>query len=239
MCGRYATTRNGDQLARDFLATLGEHFVERAPDYNMAPTKQAAIVVQRHDDTGARREIVTARWGLIPSWSRDEKIASRLINARSETVAQKPSFRSAFAKRRAIIPVDGYYEWHQSTHPSAPKTKQPFYLSRPGGLNLAGLYEWWQQPDGEWRLTFSILTTSAEGDEGIIHDRAPLHVPADLYDDWLAPEPAPELLNALVPATPGFVEAWPVSDRVNAVRNNGAELARPLPLESKSGDTIA
>ncbi len=240
MCGRYATTRTGDQLALDFLATLGEHFIERAPDYNMAPTKQAAIIVQRSDESGGlRREVVTAHWGLIPSWSRDEKIASRLINARSETVGEKPSFRSAFAKRRAIVPVDGYYEWHQSKLSGGAKAKQPFYLSRPGGLNLAGLYEWWRQPDDEWRLTFSILTTSAEGDAGIIHDRAPLHVPVDLYDDWLAPEPEPELLQALVPATPGLVEAWPVSDRVNAVRNNGPELIEPLPLEPPSRGSLA
>lgn len=192
----------------------------------MAPTKPASIIVSRNEAGSAYREIVTAHWGLIPSWAKDAKISSRLINARSETVAEKPSFRSAFAKRRAVVPVDGYYEWYQpQAELSATKpAKQPFYLSRPAGLNLAGIYEWWRQPDEQWRLTFSILTTSAMGAEGIIHDRSPLHVPDDLLDDWLAPAPWSVPMDELTNATPGFVDAWPVSTQVNSVRHNGAEL---------------
>lgn len=220
----------------DFAAVIGEHFRETAPDFNMAPTKPASIVVGRtnESDSSIFREVVTAHWGLIPSWAKDPKIASRLINARSETVADKPSFRSAFAKRRAIVPVDGYYEWYQpqvdDVASAGPKpAKQPFFLSRDGGLNLAGIYEWWRDPSEDWRLTFSILTTSALGAEGIIHDRAPLHVPDDRLDEWLAPQQRwTDPLDVLVNATPGFATAWPVSTRVNAVRNNGPELIEPL-----------
>lgn len=217
----------------DFAAVIGEHFRETAPDFNVAPTKFASVLVARMDDSVdvAFREVVTGQWGLIPSWAKDPKIGNKLINARSETVAEKPSFRAAFAKRRAIVPVDGYYEWYQprgDVHAKQPP-KQPFYLSRAGGLNLAGIYEWWRAPDEEWRLTFSILTTSAVGAQGLIHDRAPLHVPADLIDAWLLPQqPWRNPLGALVAATPGFADAWPVSTQVNAVRNNGPQLIEPL-----------
>lgn len=229
VCGRYATTRTGDQLAVDFAAALGDFFNESAPDFNMAPTKPASLIVARTGESGSYREVVTGQWGLIPTWAKDPKIASRLINARSETVAEKPSFRSAFAKRRAVVPMDGYYEWYQPNVEDGQKAaKQPFYISREGGLNVAGIYEWWRQPDAQWRLTFSVLTTSALGAEGIIHDRAPLHVPDDLLDEWLAPEPWQLPLDTLTNATPGFADAWPVSTQVNAVRNNGVDLIAPL-----------
>ncbi len=231
VCGRYATTRTGDQLAIDFTAVVGQFFRESAPDFNMAPTKPASIVVARHVDGRDYREIVTAHWGLIPTWAKDEKIASRLINARAETVAEKPSFQAAFANRRAIVPVDGYYEWYQpKSEKDAKATKQPFYISRDAGLNLAGIYQWWRQPDRQWRLTFSILTTEAVGAEGIIHDRAPLHVPENLVDAWLDPKPLAVPLDALVNATPGFAQAWPVSTHVNSVRNNGPDLNVPIDI---------
>ena len=232
MCGRYATSRTSAALLDDFGATLGDLFVETGADFNMAPTKRAPIVVGRTDEGVWRRELVTAKWGLVPSWAKDPAIGNKMINARSETVAQKPSFRSAFAKRRAIVPVDGYYEWYQPDVVAGqkPPPKQPFFISSPGGLALAGLYEFWKDPAAEWLLTFTILTTSAEGDDGRIHDRAPLLVSPTQVDQWLATEPWPDPLDALTPATVGTISAWPVSTAVNNVRNNGPELIAPIPF---------
>ncbi len=233
MCGRYATSRTSAALLNDFEARLGELFEDTGADYNVAPTKRAPIIVGRNTDGDFHRELVTAKWGLVPSWAKDASIGNRLINARSETVAQKPSFRSAFAKRRAIIPVDGYYEWYQPVGAEGEKApaKQPFFLSDPAGLALAGLYEFWKDPAEQWLLTFTILTTSAEGADSMIHDRAPLLVSAEQTDRWLAAEPWPTALTELRAATPGVVTAWPVSTAVNNVRNNGPQLVEPLAAE--------
>ncbi len=243
MCGRYATTRTSAELDDAFAAGLGDGVELPAPDWNVAPTKQAPLVVgRRRDDADEaappRRELHAATWGLVPSWAKDRSIGNRMINARSETVAEKPAFRSAFARRRAIVPADGYYEWYAGEGPKAPK--QPFYITAAGDgdardvLGLAGLYEFWRPSrDEPWLLTFTILTTSAEGADGLLHDRAPLLVRPEVRDAWLAPvaRPADELLDLLVPATPGRLEAWPVSTQVNNVRHNGPELVEPLPAE--------
>ncbi len=232
MCGRYATSRTPATLTSDFEADLGDLFVDTGADFNLAPTKLAPLVVSRTSDAGSRREIVTAKWGLVPSWAKDPSIGNRMINARSETAAEKPAFRSAFARRRAIVPADGFYEWYQPPTPQGGKAppKQPFYVSSEGGLGLAGLYEFWKDPQGEWLLTYTILTTSAEGEDGRIHERAPLIVAARATEQWLAAEPWPDALDALIPATPGVLQAWPVSTQVNNVRNNGPELVEPLPI---------
>lgn len=235
MCGRYATSRTPTTLVDDFEADLGDLFEDTGADYNLAPTKLAPLVVGRTGDDAFRRELVTAKWGLVPSWAKDPSIGNRMINARSETVAEKPAFRKAFAQRRAIVPADGFFEWYQPEAPDGGKRppKQPFFMSAPGGLGLAGLYEFWKDPEGQWLLTYTILTTSAEGEDGRIHDRAPLIVEPDAVDRWLRNEPWPEALDHLVPATPGVLDAWPVSTEVNNVRNNGPQLVEPLPLEGE------
>lgn len=235
MCGRYATSRTPATLQDDFEADLGDLFTDSGADYNLAPTKPAPLVVGRTRDDTVRRELVTAKWGLVPSWAKDPSIGNRLINARSETVAEKPSFRTAFAKRRAIVPADGFYEWYQPEAPEGGRRppKQPFFMSAEGGLGLAGLYEFWKDPQGEWLLTYTILTTSAEGEDGRIHDRAPLIVEPDHVEQWLAPEPWSDALDHLVPATPGTLSAWPVSTEVNHVRNNGPHLVEPLPVDGE------
>lgn len=245
MCGRYATTRTARELDDAFAASLADGSLVPEPDWNVAPTKQAPLVVGRvpedadpqgRDGAPAERELMAATWGLVPSWAKDRSIGSRLINARSETVHEKPSFRRAFARRRAVVPADGYYEWYAGEAPR----KQPFFITAPevdgtrSVLGLAGLYEFWRaDPESPWLVTFTILTTSAEGADGRLHDRAPLLVGPEAMDEWLAPaeRPAGELLDLLVPATPGRLEAWPVSTAVNNVRNNGPELVRPLPPE--------
>ena len=173
MCGRYATTRTPDELADEFGAQVAEDLTNVEPDWNMAPTKPAPIVIQRppNDEMPARREVLVAQWGLVPSWAKDPKIGSRMINARSETVAEKPAFAKAFASRRAVVPADGYYEWYPG------EKKQPFYITPKdrGVLAMAGLFEFWKaSPDADWLITFTILTTSASDDLGHLHDRTPM-----------------------------------------------------------------
>lgn len=247
MCGRYATTRTPDALSDEFGAQIADSFVELEPDWNVAPTKLAPIIIERPaaKDRPGGREVLTAQWGLVPSWAKDPKIGSRMINARSETVAEKPSFAKAFAKRRAIVPADGFYEWYPG------EKKQPFFICPRNGstLAMAGLYEFWRSgPDsgvgvppaatlasrsGGWLITFTILTTSAADDLGHLHDRAPMMLVGDEIDAWLDPAPTAvvERLALLVPAIPGRLDAWPVSTAVNNHRNNGPELIRPIPTE--------
>lgn len=238
MCGRYATSRTSAQLDQAFAARLAPDFVEPEPDFNMAPTKQAPILLARSDDDGVHRELTTATWGLVPSWAKDRSIGNRLINARSETVAEKPSFKKAFAKRRALVPADGYYEWYATQEKDAKgkPRKQPFFISPQDGsvLAMAGLYEFWKaSADEPWLVTFTILTTTAEDALGHLHDRMPLLVEPDAMDAWLDPRPheTQELLDLLVPAAPGRLAAWPVATEVNNVRNNGAHLVEPVPAE--------
>ncbi|WP_229051528.1 SOS response-associated peptidase [Aeromicrobium sp. Leaf350] len=245
MCGRYATTRTAQRLTDDFGTTLAVAEDAISADFNMAPTKQAPLVIARaaDDSSAVTRELLTAKWGLVPSWAKDPSIGNKMINARSETVDEKPSFKRAFAKRRAVVPLDGFYEWYQGPDTGAGKPpKQPFFITghTPDGggegLGVAGLYEFWKpkdDPDAEWLVSFTILTTAAEGEDGRLHDRAPWLVAAEHLDAWLDPAPhgKDELFALLHPATPGRLQAWPVSTAVNNVRNNGPELLRPLDAE--------
>jgi putative SOS response-associated peptidase YedK len=174
------------------------------------------------------------RWGLVPFWAKDVKIGSRMINARAETVAEKPAFRRAFAKRRCLMPADGYYEWQQM--PGA--AKQPMYISRRDGRSLAfaGLYELWRDPavssedQDAWLWTTTIITTSAPDEIGMIHDRMPMIIDPGRWDDWLDPvnNDVADLKSLLVPAMVGDLITWPVSTAVNSVRNNGPELITPV-----------
>lgn len=155
--------------------------------YNIAPTQPIAIARERYDD--GVRELCHARWGLVPSWAKDPSIGGRMINARSETVVEKPAFRSAASKRRCLIPASGYYEWMPVT---GSKTKQPIYLHADHDdlLAFAGLYEqWWPKarPDAEPLWTATIITTAAPDALGQIHDRTPVILPENLWDDWLSP----------------------------------------------------
>ncbi|MGH3457675.1 SOS response-associated peptidase [Aeromicrobium sp.] len=240
MCGRYATTRTSASLNDAFGAELADSFVELEADFNMAPTKLAPLVIARPADDGPpTRELLVAKWGLVPSWAKDPSIGNRMINARTETVAEKPAFKRAFGKRRAIVPADGYYEWYAGEgDPSSKKKapKQPFYITPKDRsvLAMAGLYEFWRDDAAEeWLITYTILTTTAADDLGHLHDRMPLMLEPDAYEAWLDPTPHPtdELLGLLVPAAPGRLDAWPVSTAVNNHRHNGPELIDPLPTE--------
>ncbi|MGH3327097.1 MAG: SOS response-associated peptidase [Streptomycetales bacterium] len=247
MCGRYAASRHQDALAVEFeidrvetagtagetaASTTGETAASLAADYNVAPTKPVPAVLERLDPDSGRpeRQLRLLSWGLVPWWARDPSGGGRLINARVETAAGKPAFRRAFAKRRCLLPADGYFEWHGGQ----PGRKQPFFI-RPrggGGLAMAGLYEIWRDPGGTpgdpraWWWSATVLTTVAAEGLGHLHDRMPVLLSPDRFGAWLDPrrvDPA-EVSELLVPAPAGALEAYPVSTAVNDVRNNGPHL---------------
>ena len=195
VCGRYVSVQERADLVELYNATaVGE---APAPSYNVAPTAQVEAVVEHADQKTDQvdRQLRTLQWGLVPSWAKDPKIGNRLINARVETLADKPSWRGPFRRQRAVIPAAGYYEWAPREHDSKVR-KQPYYLhptDPPGVLSFAGLYELWRDPSKEkadparWLWTAVIITTDATGPAGDIHDRTPLILPRDRVDAWLDP----------------------------------------------------
>jgi putative SOS response-associated peptidase YedK len=184
-------------------------------------------------DPAVQRELRLVRWGLVPFWAKDTKGGSRMINARAETVASKPAFRAAFARRRCLIPADGYYEWQAEG-----KEKKPFYIRRADGgvLAFAGLYELWHDrsvPDDDenaWYWSATIITTDATDEVGRIHDRTPMVVAPGDWADWLDPALTDKehLFAAMRPATLGGLTSFRVAPAVNSVRNNGPALIEPL-----------
>ena len=260
MCGRYAAAKDPQALAEEFEVQAAPD-EQLSPDYNVAPTKKVYLVVDRKagpaepatvgagGDAGEEsreRALVVGRWGLVPSWAKDPSIGSRMINARAETVAEKPAFRRAFAKRRCLVPADGYYEWYLPTSPDAPvgkggkPIKQPFFIHPADGssLAMAGLYEWWRDPTREdddpqaWRLTCTVITTEAADEVGRIHARMPMTIARADWAAWLSPDSAADAATSLlVPAAHARLDAYPVSTDVNSVRNNGPALIAPLPAE--------
>lgn len=244
MCGRYASSRRPEDLAEEF-EVRGSDLPDLEPDFNVAPTKQVYAVVARPPaaEEAPERQLRALTWGLVPFWSKDPAIGSRMINARMETVASKPAYRQAFAKRRALLPADGYYEWYATdarTKAGKPR-KQPYFIRPADGglLAMAGLYEIWRDPElaeddpARFRWTCTVITTQAEDSLGRIHDRMPMMLAPERYAEWLDPgvDDRDRLLGLLEPAAPGRLEAYPVSTLVSQVRNNGPELVEPLPLE--------
>lgn len=224
MCGRYALTAEPNVLAALFALELLEPFDVR---YNLAPSQKAPVIVQSSKETESGRRAIPMAWGLIPSWSKDAKIAYRTINARSETAAIKPSFRAAFKRRRCLVPASWFYEWKRDG-----KEKIPFRIRRTDGdlLAMAGLWESWKGSATEApRTTFTILTTDASPDLAGLHDRMPCLVEPDDFDRWLTPavvdDAATERL--LAPAPEGTLVTDRVSTRLNNVRHEGPELMTP------------
>ncbi len=175
------------------------------------------------------------RWGLVPSWAKDPKIGDRLINARAESVAEKPAFKTAFRKRRCILPADGFYEWQAVP---GQKRKQPMFVHRVDGepLAFAGLWEVWrdhEQPETPWLLSCTIVTTRANATMAPVHDRMPVILPEGAWDTWLDPrvDDRARLEALLVPAADDLIELWPVSTMVNSANNNGPELAERVDPE--------
>jgi putative SOS response-associated peptidase YedK len=248
VCGRYTQTLTADELAAAMSALDATGGTVRE-SYNVAPTAQMPIVAAgrpgepaaadaaggRAPDAGApaERTLTTARWGLVPSWAKDVGIGSRLINARAETLADKPAFRAAFARRRCLVPATGYYEWHK---PKGAKGRgQPYFVHPAAGgvLVLAGLYEVWF--GGETPLvTYTIVTTGSAGGLEFLHDRSPVVVPASAWDGWLAPGPL-DASGLLAPAPAGTLEAYPVDPAVGNVRNQGSRLLDRVEIAASPG----
>jgi putative SOS response-associated peptidase YedK len=282
MCGRYATARARQELLDEFQVQLDATEQDLEPDYNVAPTKQVPAILTRvprsasgsgsgsgsgsadkagkgageEEEAEAVRQLRTLRWGLVPSWAKDLSIGSRMINARMETVHEKASFRRAFARRRCLLPADGYFEWYalQEQGDEPPRDpaveqkkgkknkpqKQPFYIHPNDGavMAMAGLYELWKDPEGEWVWTCTVITTDAPDDLGRIHDRMPMIVEPERWDAWLDPglTDTERVRGLMVPAMSGTMTAQPVSKAVNNVRNNGPELIKPLSDGDSSGN---
>ncbi len=225
MCGRFALISDTEQLVAQFGIAPDSvaQMPPAVPRYNIAPTQPVTAV--RLDDQG-QRELTFFRWGLIPSWSKDPSIGSRMINARAETVAEKPSFRTAFKRRRCIIPADGFYEWQKRDN-----GKQPMYIhatdERP--FALAGLWEMWSDPDGSMLQTCTILTTQPNEMMAQIHNRMPVILEPEDYDMWLDPGDNPEqALHLLRPYPAAKMDAYPVSTTVNSPRNDTPECIEPV-----------
>jgi putative SOS response-associated peptidase YedK len=210
MCGRYTLATTPEALADAFALTEVPDFPRR---YNIAPTQPVATIVQ--DGKTPRRKFRLMRWGLIPSWAKDPAIGNKLINARAETVQEKPSFRNAFKRRRCLIPADGFYEWQKIKGSS----KQPYYFHLNDGklFAFAGLWESWNDIE-----TCTILTTAANDLLQPVHDRMPVIVGPQLYDTWLSTniqDPDP-LLPILEPYSPEPMAAHPVGTWVNTPSND-------------------
>ncbi|MFC7327721.1 SOS response-associated peptidase [Marinactinospora rubrisoli] len=273
MCGRYAQARNQHelQLAFDFPEAEPEGpaadrrswppLEELAPDYNVSPGKPVYAVLGPPPGGGGAatpgpQHLCTLRWGLVPSWAKDVNVGYRMINARSETVAEKPAFRAAFARRRCLLPADAYYEWQllpdrapgsaepgtsPATDPAhrtrkARSRKRPFAVRYADGrpLALAGLFERWRDPDkpeedpDAWLWSCTVVTTEAAPELSHIHERMPVVLPREAWDDWLDPAADPGRLRLAMESTPvAEFDVYQVGTEVNSIRNNGSHLLQP------------
>ncbi|MEB3355929.1 MAG: SOS response-associated peptidase [Synechococcales bacterium] len=226
MCGRFTLTQSGERLAKAFqLATVPK----LEPRYNIAPSQPVAAIVV--DGPASERHLTHFQWGLIPSWAKDPKMGQRLINARAETVTEKPSFRNAFRRRRCLIPADGFYEWQPQE-----QGKQPFYfcLSDDRGdrppFAFAGLWEHWQGADGSEIESCTILTTQASEAVQPIHQRMPVILKPEDYGPWLnVGSQSPESLQALLKPYPASdLLSYPVGLSVNSPKHDSPDCIQPV-----------
>jgi putative SOS response-associated peptidase YedK len=240
VCGRFVSTNTAEQIANYFGASFEGDATEAQPpeNFNVAPTNEVLAVV---NSGGSQLAVRPFHWGLVPIWAKDAKIASSMINARSETVSEKPAFKGVFKKYRCIIPMDGFYEW-QAAMPDSPVNakgkpiKQPMFIHRIDGepLAVAGLWSAWRPKDGPadapWLHTCTVITTAANETMAPVHDRMPVILPPRLWNQWLDPtEDDIEALRAmLVPAPNSLLTMHAVSTDVNNVRNKGADLIAPI-----------
>lgn len=225
MCGRYALFSPAEAMRRAFA-------VEALPPlevrYNIAPTQWVPVV--RALEPGVR-SVALLHWGLVPGWAKDRSIGNRMINARAETLGERPAYQRAFRKRRCLVAADGWYEWQ-----TAAGGRQPWFIrARAGGpIGFAGLWESWRDPQsGEALESCTIVTTDALAPLAQIHRRMPAVLAPQSHEAWLNPAVAdPEALAALLaPCDPALLEAWPVSREVNDPRHQGPALVEPLPAQ--------
>lgn len=226
MCGRFTLSHSGEAIAEAF--ELDE--VPRIdPHYNIAPTQPAPVIRVSADHP--KRQFTYLYWGLIPSWAKDPKIGARLINARAETVTEKPSFRAAFKRRRCLVVADGFYEWRRSKQGG----KQPyyFYLDDHQPFGFAGLWEHWEDSAGNVVESCAILTTVANETLRPIHDRMPVIVDPKDYELWLDPtvERGDRLQAILRPYANEAMKSHPVSSKVNSPRSDSPECIQPLDVQ--------
>jgi putative SOS response-associated peptidase YedK len=221
MCGRFTLHSRLNLLLQQFALEAGP---EWAPRYNIAPTQQVPVV--RVSPTGGQRELVMLRWGLVPFWAKDTSLASRMINARAETVQDKPAFQAAFKRRRCLVPADGYFEWQATAD-----GKQPYYIHRRDDqlLAMAGVWESWHTDQPDALATFSVITTDAGPQTASIHDRMPALIGPDDYACWLDPEfgDSKTLQSLLRPYSEDDLQIDPITTRINNPRNDDRTCLAP------------
>jgi len=245
VCGRFISRSTPDELVEQFHVDEVAIPDAAEPDYNVAPRAKVMVVRERDH----QRVLSRIRWGLVPSWAKEIGIGDRMINARAETVATKPAYRRAFAKRRCIIAADGFYEWKVVGTPTTPKgrpKKQPYFIHRPDDapMAFAGLWEVWKVPpdqvgtapdDGDgWLRTCVIVTTRANDRLASVHDRMPVVLPESGWERWLDRDlvDTESLGDLLVPAPDDEFSLHPISTRVNRAVNNDELLISPVPAET-------
>ena len=220
MCGRYAFFSPAEAVRRAFAV---EAVPALEPRYNIAPTQGVPAVREGPD---GKRSVALLHWGLVPSWAKDRAVGSRMINARSETLAERPAFRRAYRSRRCILPADGWYEWQPG-----PSGKQPWFICAQdrGLLGLAGLWESWRADDGGTLESCTIITTDASASVAHIHHRMPVVLPTEAFGPWLdtGKQDPRDLDRWLGPCDPALLRAYPVSRRVNNPRHEGPGLVEP------------
>jgi putative SOS response-associated peptidase YedK len=230
MCGRYASFLPPEFIARLFGTT---NPVPNLPQtWNMAPS-MSAPVVRRHPETGARH-LDPLTWGLVPSFTKDLKAARKPINARAETVASSGMFKLAFAKRRCLVPAAAFYEWR-----AGPDGKAPFAIARKDGdpMAFAGIWERWRSPEGDILRTFAIITTQANAEMSVLHERMPVILERSDWAAWLGETDGdPQMLLHASPE--GILRIWPVDKRVGNVRNDGPDLLEPQPLPEPADGAV-
>lgn len=219
MCGRFALDiATSDTVAYFHLSG----WLEYEKRYNIAPSQQIPVIRQ----LGDQRELTLMRWGLVPHWAKDELIGHKLINARAETLAEKPSFREPFHQRRCIIPASGFYEWEKGA-----TAREAWYLFRADGtpLALAGLWEHWKDATGAILKTCTIITTKANATVAPLHNRMPAILEPGELDAWFSHhQHSKDLLTLLRPAADDVLDLYPVSDYVNSPKNQGEQCVQPL-----------
>lgn len=234
MCGRFVSTTSPEQIAERFRVDESR-VSDHSPDYNVAPRSEVYAVRERlrGEEQGPRRYLDLLRWGLVPSWAKDPRIGDRMINARAETLADKPGYRRSFEQRRCIIPADGFYEWQRREG----RRKQPMYIRRRDRepLAFAGLWAAWRDPtvdehhDDAWLRSCVIVTTRANALLAPVHDRMPVVLGESTWDHWLDPTDRDvDALHALLEPPPvTWFEIFPVSARVNRPEHDDSELIEP------------